>query len=111
MLYRGDVLIAVGVALILITLCIGYVLYTNVEQANALQQKQQNTQSLNASVGYLSSGITNIVKTSAYYIVEVIILFLFASIGYKIASIGMEVNRDYVTQEKRQSKSQDQRYG
>ena len=81
----------------MVTLFLGYGLYQSVQRAEVLQQQASpGITSINASVGNLSSGIIETIRSGAYYLVEVVILFLFASIGYKIALIGMEINEGIV---------------
>ncbi|MCL5008601.1 MAG: YdgA family protein [Candidatus Marsarchaeota archaeon] len=92
MSYKGDVLIIVGVAIILLALYLGYTVYTDVQAANALQPQQQQSANINASISALTSNASSSIRTSSYYIIEVLILFLFASIGYKISLIGTKIN-------------------
>jgi len=95
MSYKGDVFIAVGVIVILAALYLGYSLYTSVQSNNTLQtQTQAGAGSINSSFSSLSNNISNTIRVNAYYLIEIVVLFLFASIGYKIALIGMTINRD-----------------
>ncbi len=95
MSYKGDAFVVVGVAVILISMLLGYGLYTNAQRNSALgSQLQGSGSNISASVSSLSTGLNNTVSTSAYYIIEVLVLFLFANIGYKIALIGIKISKD-----------------
>ncbi len=93
MSYKGDTLIAVGIIIILATLYMGYELYLGIQKTSAQQALAPSVGgSVNASIGDLSTNLSNTINSSSYSLVEVVILFLFASIGYKVAAIGIKIN-------------------
>ncbi len=95
MAYLGYILISLGILIILFTFLIGYGLY---EQANSKANAPYSQPAQNATVGGilgpLTSDLSSTINTGTYLSVEVIVLFLFASIGYKIAMIGVQINRE-----------------
>lgn len=110
MSYKGDALIAVGVAVILIAMLLGYELYVGAQRSMVLGSQQQGANGgINASSDNLIAGLNGTVSTSAYYIIEILVLFLFANIGYKIALIGTKINKEETPPDaRRQAKAQRQ---
>ena len=93
MSYKGDVLIVIGVLIIVITFILGYGLYTSTNQAKLLQPSGNiSSNNITNSFNELATNISTNLNGPIYTIVDVIILFLFASIGYKIADLGIRIN-------------------
>jgi len=92
--YLAYALIAIGMILLAITFLIGYGLYTSLsEQSSAyapVPSTQQNS-SITGSISTLTSNLGSTARTTSYIILQIIILFLFASVGYKIAFIGVKL--------------------
>lgn len=94
----GYGILALGIVIILFTFVLGYGIYINTtNQANNFVPQQNFSYSggsLNASIAGVISTFTNntfsLVKSSSYVVLEVLVLFLFLNIGYKIAKIGLE---------------------
>jgi uncharacterized membrane protein len=95
----GTCLLALGVAILLATLFLGYGMYSAVMRtgANNASQNQTNVAvsntiapSMSTIVGAVVSVIVSKTPFATYvsYIAAVIILALFASIGYKISLLG-----------------------
>ncbi|MGC8479879.1 MAG: hypothetical protein ACP5M9_04435 [Candidatus Micrarchaeia archaeon] len=92
MSYKGDVLIVLGVILIVITFIMGYSLYNSAKQIQLTQQNNISgnniTESFNQFVNNLNYTLTGPISDA----IQIIILFLFGSIGYKIADLGIRIN-------------------
>ena len=89
---------AIGVLIILFTLYMGYGLYgTIMAKANAPSSvtTSSSASSLNQSISSaISSAIGAHLPSSGTFLLllEIILLFLFANIGYKIAILGVHMN-------------------
>jgi hypothetical protein len=91
--YLAYVLIAIGIILLAITFLIGYGLYTSLSEQSSAYAPVPSTQnsSITGSISILTSNLGSMVRTTSYIILQIIILFLFASVGYKIAFIGVKL--------------------
>jgi flagellar basal body-associated protein FliL len=91
--YLAYVLIAIGIILLAITFLIGYGLYTSLSEQSSAYAPVPSTQnsSITGSISILTSNLGSTVRTTSYIILQIIILFLFASVGYKIAFIGVKL--------------------
>jgi hypothetical protein len=97
----GMFLLVLGLIILFGTLYMGYTLYTTVMQAgtNPAPQKPVDISSSNSmpSVGEIIDAIVSAIASqmplAAYtsYAIAAIILALFASIGYKISSLGIRM--------------------
>jgi ABC-type thiamin/hydroxymethylpyrimidine transport system permease subunit len=96
----GKCLLVLGLAILFATLYLGYTLYAAVMQtgANPAPQKQINiTSNAMPSVGGIISAIVSSIASQmplaiyTSYAIAAIILALFASIGYKISSLGIRM--------------------
>ena len=88
---------AIGVLIILFTLYMGYGLYgTIITQANApIASSSASSGSLNQSISSaINSAIGSHLPSSGVFLLllDIILLFLFANIGYKIAILGVHMN-------------------
>ena len=87
---------AIGVLIILFTLYIGYGLYdTIITQANApIASSSASSGSLNQSISSaINSAIgSHLPSSGVFLLLDIILLFLFANIGYKIAILGVHMN-------------------
>ncbi len=93
MSYVGTAFIIVGFLLIIFSFALGYGMYNSLRQLQITQQTPQiNGSNLNSSFNQLATNISLSINNPIYYIIEIIILFLFASIGYKIADLGIRTN-------------------
>ena len=93
MAYLGYILISLGILIILFTLLMGYGLYEQANsKANAPYYQPMQNATAGGILGPLTSDLSSTINTGTYLSVEVIVLFLFASIGYKIAIIGVQIN-------------------
>lgn len=107
-------MIAVGCILLAVTFLMGYELYISLPSLQSLLALQQNaTNSGNIVIGNqtssntvpvivggisgLTSGITSSMNANllldSILIIKVTILFLFASVGYKFANLGISYNK------------------
>ena len=89
---------ALGLIIILFTFLLGYGIYVSVGNSASSYVPQQNFSgggSLNASITQITASLSQnaygLIRTSTYIVLEVVILFLFATIGYKIAKLGVEM--------------------
>jgi tellurite resistance protein TehA-like permease len=91
----GDALIIVGIGMLLFSFFVGYLIYTDITQnpGNYVWSTNPNPSSpINASVSDLINNLSLTVDSESLIAVRVVILFLFASVGYKIAELGMRAN-------------------
>ncbi len=92
--YLAYALIAVGIILLAVTFLIGYGLYMDLNSqfsAYAPATPSPQNSSIASSISSLTSGLGSTAKTSSFIMLQIIILFLFASIGYKVAYIGVKL--------------------
>ncbi|MEM0154890.1 MAG: hypothetical protein QW814_03605 [Methanothrix sp.] len=93
----GYAVFALGIAILLITLYIGYGLYQFIS-VQSKQPQQVVAAPQNSTAQNISSAISGAIgqslppKSDFLYIIEIIFLFLFANIGYKIAILGVHMN-------------------
>ncbi|MDE1761808.1 MAG: hypothetical protein KGH59_00295 [Candidatus Micrarchaeota archaeon] len=101
--YVGYALIAIGIALLLFAFLLGYGLYISFGNSASSYLPQQTSTtpnslaSLNASVsgaiGAFTQNTYSLVRSDIYMGLEIAVLFLFASIGYKISLLGVKMNK------------------
>ncbi|MDE1869811.1 MAG: hypothetical protein KGH71_02375 [Candidatus Micrarchaeota archaeon] len=96
--YLGYGTFALGVIIILFTFLLGYGIYVSVGNSATSYSPQQSFSgggSLNDSItqitASLSQSVYALVRSSTYIVLEVVILFLFATVGYKIAKLGVDI--------------------
>ena len=100
--YAGYALIALGIVVLLFTLTLGYALYISFGNSASSYLPQQAATapngigSLNASVsgaiGAFTQNTYSLVRSDIYMGLEIAVLFLFASIGYKISLLGVKMS-------------------
>ncbi len=92
--YLGYILIGLGIAIILLALVLGYGVYIsasgNINSA-ALASPSRNS-TINGSVSTLASNLQNTATVGTYTAIEIAVLFLIASIGYKLSYLGLQMN-------------------
>ncbi len=94
--YLGYALIGVGIAIILLALLLGYGVYSSANgdlNSLALIGTGSGSSTVNGSISALTANLQSTATVGTYTAIEVIVLFLFASIGYKIAYLGVQMNR------------------
>ncbi len=93
----GYALLLVGILILVFDLVIGYNAYTALSGNLPVMMPQQGTQSnLNStikSLGDLVPTLSLLGTSDTALLISVVLLFLFASIGYKIAVIGIRMIR------------------
>ncbi len=90
--YLGYALIAVGLALLAFTFLLGYGLYQNFTAGSLTYSVQKVTgNNLTAVVGSALGSIASNANSNMYSAISIVVLFLFASIGYKIAFLGIKL--------------------
>ncbi len=91
----GNILMVVGILIILFSLYLGYGLYESViSKAYSPVQQQGQGSGINATLSNINSSLGTLtlnVSTFIYFGVAVLLLFLFASIGYKIVDLGIKM--------------------
>ncbi len=87
----GYLLLSLGIAIILFTFLVGYGFYQKVLTSSSITGSQQTYGNVSSEIGSLTSGLTQTAKEGTLLGINVLILFLFASIGYKIAMIGIHL--------------------
>jgi hypothetical protein len=87
----GYSLIAIGIILLLFTFLVGYGLY---QSLNSEQYTPQTTQSSNitSSISSLTNSLGTTAKETGFIFLQIILLFLFANIGYKFVYLGIKMN-------------------
>ena len=95
--YEGNMFLIIGILIIFATLYIGYNLYENIQLNNIIEQTSptstSSTSTINSTLNNMNLNINETIKTSTNYLIEIMLLFLFASIGYKIAYLGITINK------------------
>jgi len=92
----GDAFIIVGAALLLVTLFLGYSLYIDVStnQNSYFPAKTAiSNSSVNSAVSTLVDNMSFTLSAETLILIKIILLFLFGSIGYKFASLGIDANK------------------
>jgi hypothetical protein len=92
--YLGYILIGLGIVIILLALLLGYGIYIsasgNLNSASLVSPSGSST--INGSVSNLTTGLQGIAAIGTYTAIEVAVLFLIASIGYKLSYLGLQMN-------------------
>lgn len=90
----GNCLVVAGIGMMLISLYLAYVLYTQLPN-NGPQFVAQNTNSTSpaGAIGVLVNNLSNTIAQESYIILKIVIFFLVASIGYKFAHLGIDANK------------------
>lgn len=95
----GSILLLLGIILLIFTFYIGYTLYLNVHALSMAPPSIQTVSNLNASElpSAIANNLINSIPTSNlfYYVISVMLLFLFANIGYKFALLGIKVLQEH----------------
>jgi hypothetical protein len=91
--YIGYALLAVGLLMLIFTFLLGYGVYQNVTAASMFPNANQKVSgsNLSAVVGSAIQNATAPLDSSIYTIISIVVLFLFASIGYKMAMLGIRL--------------------
>ena len=90
--YLGYALLGVGIALLAITFLLGYGIYQNETTQSVFQPTSSASGgNLTAVVGNTLANYLFSLDSSIYTIIAIIVLFLFATIGYKIALLGVNM--------------------
>ncbi len=90
--YVGYALLGVGIAILMLTLLIGYGQYQTVESGgNSYQQQKVSGGNITAVVGSALGNISSSANSSMYMIISVVLLFLFANVGYKVSFLGIKM--------------------
>lgn len=94
--YVGYALLVTGIAILMLTMLVGYGQYqTVVSGGNSYQQQKVSGGNITQVVGSALGNISSSANSSIYMIISVILLFLFANIGYKISFLGIKMlNRE-----------------
>ncbi|MGC8587157.1 MAG: hypothetical protein ACP5K9_02615 [Candidatus Micrarchaeia archaeon] len=88
----GYSLIAIGLALLVFTFILGYGLYMSFSSSSTgYMPTAQASANVSSAVSTLTNSINQSVRDSVYMLLEIVVLFLFASIGYKIAYLGVSL--------------------
>ncbi len=94
------VFLVVGVGIILFSFLTAYGLYqqlgTNQQQITTPTFTASNgtlNESISSAVSSLTTTMSNIIKADTNIGLEIVIMFLFVNIGYKLASIGINMDK------------------
>ncbi len=104
--YLGYALIIAGIAVIISAFGMGYSIYANAGQmasyystvagaGGSSSQGNNNISSvanmISSSISGTANGIYSVIGSAAYMGIEITVLFLFASIGYKLTELGIKM--------------------
>lgn len=91
--YVGYALLAVGLLMLVFTFLLGYGIYQNATSASMIATTNQKVtgNNITAVVGSILQNATSPLDSSIYTVISIVVLFLFASIGYKIAILGINM--------------------
>ncbi len=90
--YVGYALLGIGIVLLAITFLLGYGIYQNETTQSIFQSTPTVSGSnLTAVVGNTLANYLSPLSSSIYTIIAIIVLFLFATIGYKLALLGVNI--------------------
>ena len=95
----GYTLIALGIILLLVTFFIGYGLYASLDSEGYIPLP--NAPSINGSISALTNTLANTAKETGFIFLQIFILFLFASIGYKFADLGVKLIKESKNKEEK----------
>lgn len=88
----GYLMVFVGIAILFMDLAVGYGLYKSINtEASSLYVPHSNYSTINSALGGLVNSIGSPIHYSTYTTMEIVVLFLFASIGYKFTALGISM--------------------
>ncbi|MEM3296521.1 MAG: hypothetical protein QW298_01605 [Candidatus Micrarchaeaceae archaeon] len=114
----GLLVFGVGILILLFAFYEAYLLYEQMISASAMTSTPTtvNTAAANTTQGIVQGIVQGIAgyfpfRQATYYLLAIIILFVFASIGYKIAKLGIDLRsswrrKDDASQQQKQQKQQ-----
>jgi hypothetical protein len=88
----GYAMLGIGILVMLGTLAMGYGVYTSANAeaaAGTLPATNANYSTVNAALGGIVGGVVSNMRYAIYSGLEIMALFLFGSIGYKFAYLGI----------------------
>ena len=90
--YLGYALLAVGLMMLVFTFLLGYGIYQTAT-AGGMTASAANISGNNITsvVGSALQTVTTPLNSTIYVVISIAVLFLFASIGYKISMIGIKI--------------------
>ena len=86
----GYALLVIGILLMLFSFLLGYSIYTNLANNN-VGPAQIGGNTLNDTVRSGLQSADTTLYSGIYTTIDVLVLFLFASIGYKLAFLGIHI--------------------
>ncbi|MGC9037614.1 MAG: hypothetical protein ACP5GD_02935 [Candidatus Micrarchaeia archaeon] len=91
----GSVMEGVGIAILAITLYFAYELYTSIGGLSVLSSLPllPANASISKSVSGLVSGLLSSSNSFMMLLLKIVLLFLFANIGYKFVALGINMNK------------------
>lgn len=87
----GDSLMAIGIVLLAATLFLGYGIYSN--PSTPASMPVGNATTVNGALNSIIGNMTLALSSETAVFIRIILLFLFASVGYKFVSLGISANR------------------
>ncbi|VVB77079.1 Uncharacterised protein [uncultured archaeon] len=88
----GNALVISGIALMALSLSMGYLMYTGAPAALP-SANVASAGTINASIATLMNGLSGTLASEAATLTKITILFLFGSIGYKFTNLGIQENK------------------
>ncbi len=89
--YASSALIISGILIIVFALFLGYGLYQAQQNISKLPSQTSQSASINSSISNLTTDLGTTLNNNMGTFIRLIILYLFANIGYKLASLGIEL--------------------
>ena len=100
----GYALIALGIIVLLVTFLMGYGLYENLSTQNYIPATGSSGSNITSSISTLTGSLGTTAKETSIIFLQIVILFLFASIGYKITYLGIKLTAGSEEKEEKEKK-------
>ncbi|MEM0074457.1 MAG: hypothetical protein QW091_00760 [Candidatus Micrarchaeaceae archaeon] len=93
----GNSMIIIGIVILVATLYLAYKFYISIAQATGvplgIPTTNSSIASISTSINGLVSGLLSSSDSLVVFIVKILVLFLFANVGYKFVSLGISQNK------------------
>lgn len=89
--HASSAMIISGILIIVFALFLGYGLYQAQQSPSKVPLQNSQSASINSSISSLTTDLGTTLNNNMGTFIRLIILYLFANIGYKIAYLGIEM--------------------
>jgi ABC-type uncharacterized transport system permease subunit len=101
----GDALIVTGLAMIVFSLFLAFLMYAQLSnQGPQIPSSTPSNVSVSSAVSVLINNLTQTLNSESYLMIKIVIFFFIASVGFKFAKLGMEMNKSGDEEEEQQGK-------